>query len=164
MIQTCSAGRTVAGPVIAPLAEVLGPIHERWIDEARRCLSPASRGRAGLWDYWGLVRYLDDQFLVQYHRERALVEEMQPYLPSDEVKRLRLGAFEISTLRREAGKWGRRPGAAVQMAAVVRRLLERLPLWCAEIELAATRISRLSLGPEGARLLRQMEATSLAAG
>src|SRR6266511_1364320 len=127
MIQTCSAGRTVAGPVIGSLAEALGPIHERWIDEARRCLSPASRGRAGLWDYREVVRYLDDRFLEQYQRERALVEEMQPYLPSDEVERLRLGAFEISTLRREAGEWGRRRGATLQVAAAARRLLERLP-------------------------------------
>lgn len=160
MIQTCSAGRAVAGPVIASLAEALGPIHERWIDEARRCLSPESRGRAGLWDYWGVVRYLDDRFLAQYQRERTLVEEMQPYLPSEQAERLRLGALEISTLRREAARWGRQPGATGQVAAATRRLLERLPLWCAEVELAATRISSLSLGPEGARLLAQMEATS----
>jgi hypothetical protein len=164
MIQTCSAGRTVAGPVVASLAEALGPIHERWIDEARRCLSPVPRGRAGFWDCWGIVGYLDDRFLAQYQRERALVEEMQPYLPSDEVERLRLGAFEISTLRQEAGKWGRRRGATLQVAAAARQLLERLPLWCAEIELAATRISRLSLGPEGARLLAQMQATSRVPG
>jgi hypothetical protein len=159
MIQTCNAGR-MAEPVIASLAEALGPIHERWIDEARRCLSPAPRGRAGLWDYWGVVCYLDDRFLAQYQRERALLEEMQPYLSSDEVKRLRLGAFEISTLRREALRWGRQRGATGQVAAATRQLLERLPLWCAEVELAATRISRLSLEPESARLLAQMETTS----
>jgi hypothetical protein len=158
MIQTCKAGRT-AVPVIASLAEALGPIHERWIDEARRCLPPASRGRAGVWDYWGAVRYLDDGFLAQYHRERALVEEMQPYLRSEETERLRLGAFEINLLRRQTGRWGRR-GATGPVAAAALRLLERLQLWCAEVELAATWISRLSLGPEGARLLAQMDATS----
>jgi hypothetical protein len=51
-----------------------------------------------------------------------------------------------------------RRGTAAEMVTGIRRLLEQLVMWLAEIEVAASGLTRESLPPEGAELLAHLEA------
>lgn len=139
------------------LAPVLRQAHRAWVDEARRCLLPTTSTTASFWDRWTAVRYLADRFLGQYRRERALVEELRPFLPPDTLDRLSEEAERVAQVRLELDALGRRRGTAVKVAAASRSLLQLLRRWCSEIERAASRIPRSVLPEEAIRLVEELE-------
>lgn len=156
--QMPAASVTSAPPSEQSLEEALRPVHNAWIAEARRFLEPTLEPGADFWTRWGAVRYLDDDFRERYRQERALVEELHSFLAPAEVVRLMQGADRIFQLRLALDRVGRRRGTSAEVAAATRDLLNQLGVWCAEIELAAARLTRESLTPEGAGLLEQLEA------
>jgi hypothetical protein len=88
------------------------------------------------------ARYLADQFLGQYRRERALVEELRPFLAPKVVERLCRDGDRIGDLRDEVDRLGQRRGTAPEVAAASRSLLQLLRRWCTEIESAASRLPK----------------------
>jgi hypothetical protein len=142
-------------------AQTLGPVlraaHDIWIREAGSFLSPIIRPGAPFWDRWTAVRYLADQFMSQYRRERALVDELRPFLPPETAERLIGDGDRILQLQEQLDEVGRRRGTARTVAAIGREVLRSLRSWCAELEAAAGRLRRDLLPEEGNRLLAALE-------
>jgi hypothetical protein len=141
-----------------PLDTVLRPIHEAWVREARRFLDPSLDPAADFWTRWGAIRYLSDHFGAQYRLERALVDELRPFLPPDVGGRLVQEGDLLARRRLELDRIGRRRGTAEEMAAGTRELVEQLGLWLASIELAAADIHYGDLPAEATDLLGHLEA------
>ena len=139
------------------LAPVLRAAHEIWIRETDRFLSPVIVGEAPFWGRWTAVRYLADQFLGQYRRERALVDEVRPFLPPDIAERLTRDGERIGGLQCELDRVGRRRRTGHTVSVLSRELLQLLRSWCADIEEAAGQIPRDLLPEEGNRLVAELE-------
>lgn len=139
------------------LATVLRAAHDIWIRETALFLSPATKEEAPFWERWTAVRYLADQFQRPFQRERALVEEMRPFLPADIADRLVGEGERIAQLGQALDKVGRRRGTARTVAVASREFLQMLRQWCSDIELAAEQIRRDVLPEEGARLAAELE-------
>jgi hypothetical protein len=160
----------VTAPTLTPstpreeaLAAALRPIHNGWLQTARRFLEPTLEYGADFWARWAAVRYLSDGFRRQYRMERALVEQLAPLLRIDVGDRLLREGDRVFLLRLELNRVGRRRGTAAAFAACARELLERVGLWCADIELAAHGVAPDALPREGANLLAHLE-DALASG
>jgi hypothetical protein len=136
---------------------VLRPIHEAWVRDARRFLEPALEPGADFWTRWAAIRYLSDDFREQYRLERALVDELRPFVPPDTAERLVGEGDQLVRRRLELDRIGRRRGTAEEVAAGTRDLLEQLGMWLVEIELAAAGIRCGELPTEGADLLIHLE-------
>jgi hypothetical protein len=139
------------------LAPVLRAAHKLWIREANRFLLPIMVREGPFWERWTAVRYLADQFMGQYHRERALLAEVHPFLPSDAAERLTLDCERLGRLQCELDRVGRRRGTAHTVSVLSRELLHLLRSWCADIEEAAGQIPRDLLPEEGNRLVADFE-------
>jgi len=98
-----------------------------------------------------------DEFLGQYHLERAVVDELRSFLPPDIADSLTRDGERIGRLQCELDRVGRRRGTAHTVSVISRRLLHLLRSWCADIEAAAGRIPRDLLPPEGNRLVAELE-------
>jgi hypothetical protein len=139
------------------LVPALRTAHETWIRETDSFLAPVIVPGAPFWDRWTAVRYMADQFLGQYRRELALVNELRPFLPAQTSESLVRDGKRIGELLAELDRVGRRRGTARSVANSARRLLDSLRLWCADIEAAAWRIPRDVLPEEGARVVAALE-------
>lgn len=142
----------------AKLDEVLGPLHETWVEEARCFLDPGSCSSAPFWDRWSVVRYLNDQFPARFTLEHELVRELKPFIGRHHAEALEAGAERLAKLRLALDRLGRRRGTAAEFAPLVEEFLLALELWCAEIELAVRAVERDDLPAEGRRLLGHLEA------
>ena len=149
-------------PGEAPLDAVLRPIHNTWVEETHRFLDPAIEPGADFWTRWGAIRYLSDDFRARYRLERALVDQLRPFLRLDVAEGLVREGDRLFRLRLELDRIGRRRGTAAEVAAVTRDLLEQLWVWCAEIELAAAGVMRDALPAEATDLLGHLEAAAAA--
>jgi len=141
-----------------PLDAALHPIHQAWVERARRFLEPALTPQADFWTRWAAVRYLTDEFRERYRLERALLTELRPFLDAGTARDLLEGAERVFTLRLELDRVGRRRGTANEVAERTRRLLEHLVAWLAEIEMAAADLTRDRLPPAAIELLAHLEA------
>ena len=139
------------------LAPVLRAAHKIWIRDTSRFLLPVFVREAPFWERWTAVRYMADQFLGQYRRERALLDEVRPFLPPDIAERLTQDGERIGRLQCDLDRVGRRRGTAHPVSVVSRELLQLLRSWCANIEEAAGQIPRDSLPKEGNRLVAELE-------
>lgn len=148
---------TPALPREETLATALRPVHNAWLRTARRFLEPTLEYGADLWARWAAVRYLSDGFRQQYRMERGLVEQLVPLLRIDVGDRLLREGDRVFLLRLELDRIGRRRGTAAAFGACARELLERVGLWCADIELASHGIGRDALPPEASDLLAQLD-------
>lgn len=140
-----------------PLASLLRTAHEIWIRETALFLSSAIKENAGFWERWTAVRYLADQFQRPFLRERALVNEMRPFLPAETGDRLSGQGERIAQLGQALDKVGRRRGTARTVAVASREFLQMLRQWCSDIEVAAEQVARDDLPQEGARLVAELE-------
>ena len=139
------------------LAPMLRAAHEIWLREANRFLLPVIMRQAPFWSRWTAVRFLADQFTAQYRRERALLNELHPFLPHDTAERLNEKGDRIARLQEELDRTGRRRGTAHTVSVVSQRLLHLLRSWCADIEAAAGNIQRDVLTPAGKQLVLDFE-------
>ena len=139
------------------LAPVLRAAHGTWIQETNSFLSPIIVREAPFWERWTAVRYMADQFLGQYRRECALVDEVRPFLPPDIAERLTMDGERIGQLQGELDRVGRRRGTSHMVSVVSRELLQSLRSWCADIEEAAGQVPRDLLPEEGNRLVADFE-------
>jgi GNAT superfamily N-acetyltransferase len=144
-----------------PLETILRPIHQGWMEDARRYLDHARNPGAEFWTRWAAVRYLNDGFLDRFEWERAFVQELRGFLPVDATERLQRQGDRLARLRLELDRVGRRRGTGSEVAGTTQEFLEQLALWCAAIEAAARVIPRDVLTEEGATLLAHLETAEL---
>lgn len=139
------------------LAPALRAAHDIWLRDTDGFLLPVIRREASFWSRWTTIRFLADQFAGPYRRERALLEELRPFLSHDVAERLTREGEGIRRLQCELDRVGRRRGSAHAVSVMSRRFLELLRSWCAEIEAATAGIRRDMLTPEGHQLLLDIE-------
>jgi hypothetical protein len=122
------------------LDQLFGSVHESWVEEARRVLTPVLEPNAAEQHVQAAIRYLHERFIWDYRSELSLVEELRPFLLPEEMERLLAGSDELERICQDLDQVedGRR--AVGRVAQLTRELLERLQFWCAEIELAAGRV------------------------
>ena len=140
-----------------PLQQVLSPLHEAWVTEARWFLDPASHASAPFWDRWSVVRYLNDQFPARFELQRNLIRELRPSLEPRHIEAIDGGAERLARLRLALDRIGRRRGTAAEFAPIVEEFLAALELWCAEVELAVRNLNRDQLSEEAGRILGLIE-------
>ena len=156
-----TTGMTSASRGEERLDAVLRPLHNTWVEATRRFLDPALESDADFWTRWAAIRYLSDEFRDRYRRERALVDQLRPFVSLDVAERLAREGDRLFRLRLELDRLGRRRGTAVEVAAVTSDLLEQLGVWCAEIELATAGLTRDELSAGATNLLAHLEAAAL---
>lgn len=139
---------------------VLHPIHDAWLASTRRFLGPTLEPHTDQWTRWGAVRYLADDFQDQYRWERALLDELRPFVFPATATQLTRQADQIARLHLELDRIGRRRGTDQEFAASARYLMEQQALWCAELELAGRSIAVEALAPEAVRILDHLQAVS----
>jgi hypothetical protein len=139
------------------LAPTLRAVHEAWLREADRFLSPVAKQEAPFWTRWTTVRYLADQFTSRYRRECALVAELHSFLPPDVAERLTLDGERISHFLSELDRVGRQRGSAPDVLVVSHRLLGAVRAWCADIEAAAGSTPLDLLSVDGRKSLLHLE-------
>lgn len=146
------------------LAPVLRVAHDSWIRETNEFLFPITRREASFWNRWTAVRYLADQFMGQYRRERALVAVLRPLLAPEVGERLVQQGQRIGALQDAIDRLGRKRGTGGTVLVIGRGLLASLRDWCREIEAAAGPIPREMLPEQGHRLIAELELYTVAHG
>jgi hypothetical protein len=155
--------RTNVVPVVGRLltdetvGAVLSATHDIWVEEARQFLLPATVSDAPFWERWSAVRYLNDQFIDRYDAERELLAELRPFVPVQRSEMLAMGGERVAELRLALDRVGRRRGTAAEFARAAAEFLGALELWCAELELAGSRVQLDALPPEAHRILGYLE-------
>jgi hypothetical protein len=144
----------------ATVGEVLGAVHEIWMEQVATCLVPALSEEADFWSRWTAVRFLGDQFGDRFRLECALVEALGPLLPDGVGRKLAAARAELEHTLGELTIVGRRRATGPLTARLTRRLMDKLALWCVEVELATTDIEVEELSPEPSGLLTSLRVAS----
>jgi hypothetical protein len=110
--------------------------HAAWIDDARRCLEPATRDGADFWSRWAAISYLADEFRCHYRMERSLMDRLRLVLPANTSAALAAQGDRVVRLRLEIDRIGRRGAGEQEFAAGAAALLQGLEEWLAAIERA----------------------------
>lgn len=144
-------------PAQQGLGSVLKAAHQIWIAETDDYLTPISVPEASFWERWTAVRYLADDFIAQFVRERALLEELRAFLPSKVADTLLQQGDCIEQLQQQLDRLGRRRGTAQTVSVAARLLLDAVRTWCADIEAATWQITSAELPEEAQRVLAGFE-------
>jgi hypothetical protein len=139
------------------LAPTLRAAHEIWLREANRYLLPLSMQEEPFWSRWTAVRFMADQFTAQYRRERALLNELLPFLPPETAERLNEDGDHIGRVQEELDRVGRRRCTAHTVSVVSQRLLQMLHSWCTAFEVSAGSIRLDLLTATGRETLIELE-------
>ena len=143
------------------LGPVLRAVHKIWIAETDGYLTPISGPEASFWERWTAVRCLADDFSAQYRLERALLEELRAFLPTEVADTLLQQAERIRQLQQELDRLGRCRGTALTVSDAARLLLESVRSWCADFESAAWQIDSSELPEEAQRVLAGLKLYAL---
>jgi hypothetical protein len=147
-------------PSSGPSVEsVLVPIHNRWLNEIRRFVEPATAPGAGFWDRWAATRYFADQFRDHFRLERALLVALAGLMRPDDAERLATQAGELERVLSDLDRVGRRRGTGPAVAEEARRLMDEIAMWCAELELATSSLRRDALPAHAASALEHVAAS-----
>jgi hypothetical protein len=139
------------------LVSVLRATHETWTDEVERYLSPVILREASFWERWTAVRYIADQFQLQYRREWRLLDQVRTLLPALVVETLVKDGQRIERLQRELDRVGRRRGTARSVSVTAGELLDAVRCWCGDLEAGVREISRSTLTAKAERLVAELE-------
>jgi hypothetical protein len=142
------------------VGDVLGTVHEIWMEQVADFLVPALSEKADFWSRWGGVRFLGDQFGDRFRLECALLEALDRLLPDGVSRKLAAARAELERTVEELMIVGRRRATGPLMARLTRRLMDKLALWCVEVELATGDIEVDELSPEPSRLLTGLRMAS----
>lgn len=138
------------------LESTLATAHDRWMAEVHRVLLPVTLPEAIFWERSDAVSYLAERFPARLRLERALSNELQAFISTDDADRLDLQGERLMWLQRECDRLGREPRMAKEFASRMKELLEAVRLWCAEFELATGHIPEAAANEEVMRILGRM--------
>ena len=148
---------TLTSPPIRPGAAEsvttrLAAIHDQWIERIARVLAPATLPRAGFWERWAAVRFLNDQFAARFRLECEFIESLGDRLAPTIRGRLTTARKALEHTRTELTSAGRRRGTGAEVAGLARTFLDQARRWCAALELATATLESDEL-PERSRTL-----------
>lgn len=141
----------------ASVGDVLGIVHEEWMEQVTSFLGPALSEEADFWSRWAVARFLSDEFGDRFRLECALLDRLPPV---DDQMGHAIGAARAGLDRTiaELVEAGRRRATGCLTARLARRFIDQLALWCVEVELATGRIEAADLAPEPGRILTSLRA------
>lgn len=148
-----------AGTAIT-VGDVLATVHEIWMEQVTTILVPALSEEADFWSRWAVVRFLSDQFGDRFRLESALVQALDPLLAEEVSRKLAAARAELERTVEELMIVGRRRAIEPLTARLTRRFMDKLALWCVEVELATDGIEVDELSPEPSRLLTSLRVTN----
>jgi hypothetical protein len=150
--------RTTAVPRAIPtVSAVLAPIHDRWTQEVKWFVSPATDVQAGFWSRWGAARFLGDQFQGRFRLEGSFVTELEPLLGPEAAARLSVAREKVERSSAELMAIGRRRGVAEPTVELARRFIQDLGRWWVELELATAHLRSGDLPPVAGSLLGRLQ-------
>ena len=149
-------GTPVTGP---PVAEVLAPLHERWLAALQTAVGPALVPTSSRWDRWTAVRYMRDQLSEQLVGERKLVRSL-PGLEPPVVHRIEAGFEVLERVIAEVNAAGRRRHTSGLVMVLLQDLLEHLADWFVAIELATAELPLERLSAQAVHRLRELQSTA----
>jgi hypothetical protein len=138
------------------LARVIREAHEIWIRETSRFLLPICAPDALFWERWTAVRFMADDFVAQYRRERRLLQQIRPFLPPETADRLAAGGEHLGRLQCKLDRVGCRADAGYTVSVLSSRLVRSLCAWCADIEEAVGEVPVELPGNEASRLVGEL--------
>jgi hypothetical protein len=133
--------------------DMLALVHERWMQQVTDNLTPALEEKADFWARWGGARYLADQFRDRFDLERDFVQTVLPMLPEETARGLETARAAVERTRGELNAAARKRDGRQPTAALARRFIEQLAMWCVEIELAMANVAAEDLPPAARRRL-----------
>ncbi|MGH7499388.1 MAG: hypothetical protein ACREL3_11130 [Gemmatimonadales bacterium] len=137
-----------AVPSNAAVESLLASVHDRWLDQVRAFVEPATIATAGFWDRWSATRYLDDQFLDHFRLERSFLASIAHLINAGSAASLAWQAAYIERICARINDVGRQRGTGATVAAAAGDLVRDLSIWCAEMELAVAELWRSMLSPQ----------------
>jgi hypothetical protein len=140
------------------VGDVLGTVHETWMEQVVTFLAPALNEEADFWSRWSVARFLNDQFGDRFRLECALLDGLDPLMPDEPTRTLAAARAGLQRTVEELGTVARRRSTGLLTARLARRFIDQLALWCVEVELATGRIETGELPPEPSRLLTSLQA------
>lgn len=143
------------------VGDVLGRVHETWMEQVTTFLTPALNDEADFWARWSVARFLSDQFRDWFRLERALLDALGPLVPDEASRTLATVRAGLEHTVEELVIVARRRTTGLLTARLVRRLIEQLALWYVEVELATAGIETDDLPPEATRLLTTLRGARL---
>ena len=143
------------------VGDVLGRVHETWMEQVITFLTPALSDEADFWTRWSVARFLSDQFRDWFRLERALLDALGPLVPDEACRTLATVRAGLEHTVEELVITARRRTTGLLTARLVRRLIDQLALWYVEVELATDGIETDDLPPEATRLLTTLRGARL---
>lgn len=140
------------------VGDVLGTVHETWMEQVATFLAPALGEEADFWSRWSVARFLSDQFGDRFRLECALLDALDPLMPDEPTRTLAAVRAGLERTMEELGTVARRRSTGLLTARLARRFIDQLALWFVEGELATGRIETGELPPEPSRLLTSLQA------
>jgi hypothetical protein len=147
---------TAATHAIPTVGAVLAPIHDRWTDQVRSFVLPATDIHAGFWNRWGAARFLSDRFNSRFRLECALADELAALIGPEAATRLSAVRAKVESALAELMAVGRRRGVGGVTAGLAGRFLEDLGRWWVELEIATAQVDCANLPPGAGRLLGRL--------
>jgi hypothetical protein len=138
----------------ATVGEVLGAVHEIWMEQVATFVTPVLNEDADFWSRWSVARFLNDQFRDRFRLERELLDALGPLLSVEATRTLAEIRARLERTVAELMIVARRRATGLLAARLTRRFIDQLALWCVEVELATGEIEMSDLPPEPSRLLR----------
>jgi hypothetical protein len=149
MTQTRSGAATVG--------DLLAITHEGWMQQVTTFLTPAFSEQADFWSRWACARFVSDQFRSRFQVECALVSALAPLVPQEEAATLAATRAAVESTAEELMAAGRRRETRALTARLAHRFIDRLALWCVEVELATNQVEVADLPPAARRLLSGLQ-------
>jgi hypothetical protein len=140
------------------VGDVLGTVHETWMEQVATFLVPALSEEADFWIRWSVARFLSDQFGDWFRLECALLDALDPLMPDEPTRTLVAVRGGLERTMEELGTVARRRSTGLLTARLARRFIDQLALWFVEVELATGRIETGELPSEPSRLLTSLQA------
>jgi hypothetical protein len=147
---------TSATPTARSVGGVLAIIHEGWMKQVSSSIVPATDLHSDFWSRWGAARFLGDQFGDRFRLECAFAAALDGLVSPEAAERLTAARDGIDRTSDELMAAGRRRDAPELTAALARRLIEEVAIWCVELELATAHLTPAALPLAARRLLARL--------
>jgi hypothetical protein len=145
----------------ATVGEVIGAVHEIWMEQVATFVTPALSEDSDFWTRWSVARFLSDQFRDRFRLERALLDSLGVLVPLEATQALAEVGARLERTGEELAIVARRRATGLLTARLARRFIDQLALWYVEVELATDQIETVDLAPESGRLLTGLQAQAL---
>ncbi len=142
----------------ASVGDVLGIVHEEWMEQVTSVLAPALSEEADFWSRWAVARFLSDEFGDRFRLECALLDRLDPSVDDQMGHAIGVARAALDRTIAELVEAGRRRATGCLTARLAHRFIDQLALWCVEVELATGRIETADLAPELSRTLASLRA------